>query len=47
MKLQRFLNDNIDVDLINQENLGITNVKTHYNNYKGDVMFTFYNNQKE
>ena len=44
MKLQRFLNDNINLGLTQQESLGITNVKTHFNNYKGDVMFTFYNN---
>ncbi len=42
LKLQRFLNDNINLDLTRQPYLGITNVKTHYNNYKGDVMFTFY-----
>ena len=42
MKIQRFLNDNINLGLTRQENLGITNVKTHFNNYKGDVMFTFY-----
>ena len=23
--------------------VAVSNVKTHYNNYKGDVMFTFYN----
>lgn len=43
MKIQRFLNDNINLDLTTRENLGETNVKTHYNNHKGDVMFTFYN----
>ena len=42
MKLQRFLNDHINLKLNRQEHLGYTNVKTHYNNYKGDVMFTFY-----
>lgn len=47
MKLQRFLNDNMNLELIRQENLGTTNVKSHYNNYKGDVMFTFYNYDKE
>ena len=47
MKLQRFLNDNIDLNLIKQETLGITNVKSHFNNYKGDVMFTFYNNDNK
>lgn len=42
-KLQKFLNDNISL----KENelqpiIGIRNVKTHYNAYKGDIMFTFY-----
>ena len=23
--------------------MGATNVRTHYNNFKGDVIFTFYN----
>ena len=44
MKIQRFLNDNIK--LKEQDKypiIGLKNVKTHYNNYKGDVMFTFYN----
>lgn len=44
MKIQKFLNDNIK---LNEEDkyptIGLRNVKTHYNNYKGDVMFTFYN----
>lgn len=43
LKLQRFLNDNINLNLTRQTIIGETNVKTHYNNYKGDVMFTFYN----
>lgn len=43
MKIQRFLNDEINIGLKSQEDLGVTNVKTHYNEYKGDVMFTFYN----
>ena len=42
--VQRFLNDGISL----QESdtfpyVGIKNIKSHYNNYKGDVMFTFYN----
>jgi len=39
----KFLNDNIT--LSEQENtpfIGIRNVKTHYNNNKKDIMFTFY-----
>lgn len=47
LKLQRFLNDNINLDLNRQTIIGATNVKTHYNNYKGDVMFTFYNDGLE
>lgn len=42
-KIQRFLNENIT--LTEQETtpiIGIRNVKTHYNAFKGDVMFTFY-----
>lgn len=46
MKVQRFLNDNTIIALDKGPNLGFTNVKTHYNNYKGDVMFTFYDNGK-
>lgn len=47
MSIQRFLNDNV----ILSENdkypiVSLKNVKTHYNNYKGDVMFTFYNGDK-
>ena len=46
MSLQRFLNDNIT--LTEREKtpiMGIRNVKTHYNNFKHDVMFTFYNSK--
>ena len=41
--VQRYLNDNITLsesDLYPV--MAVKNVKTHYNNYKGDVMFTFY-----
>lgn len=44
-KIQKFLNDNIS--LTERELtpiIGIRNVKTHYNRYKQDVMFTFYDN---
>lgn len=44
-KIQSFLNDNIS--LTERELtpiIGVRNVKTHYNAYKGDVMFTFYDN---
>lgn len=45
-KVQQFLNDNItlterEIDPI----MGIRNVKTHYNKFKNDIMFTFYDNQ--
>jgi hypothetical protein len=44
MKIQRFLNDNIDLKEMDKYPIvALRNVKTHYNNNKGDVMFTFYN----
>ena len=47
MHIQRFLNDNI---LLKEQDtkpiIGLKNVKAHYNNYKGDIMFTFYNFQE-
>ncbi len=44
MKIQRFLNDNIKLKEEDKyPTIGLRNVKTHYNNYKGDLMFTFYN----
>lgn len=44
-RIQEFLNNNIslterELDPI----IGIRNVKTHFNKFKGDVMFTFYDN---
>ena len=48
MLVQRFLNDNINLtDYEQNAMVASRNVKTHYNNYKGDVMFTFYNGNKE
>lgn len=47
MRVQRFLNDNIT--LKEQDKypiIGLKNVKSHYNNFKGDVMFTFYNDDE-
>lgn len=46
-RIQEFLNNNIslserEIDPI----IGIRNVKTHYNAYKSDVMFTFYDNNQ-
>lgn len=43
MAVQRFLNDNIVLKEHSYEIFGLQDVKTHYNNYKGDVIFTFYN----
>ena len=44
MKIQRFLNDNVKLKESDKYPIiGLKNVKTHYNHYKGDVMFTFYN----
>lgn len=43
-KIQRFLNDHIKLrEKDKYPIIALKNVKTHYNNYKGDVMFTFYN----
>lgn len=44
-RVQEFLNQNIslterELDPV----IGVRNVKTHYNKFKGDVMFTFYDN---
>lgn len=44
-KVQKFLNDNIT--LTERETtpiIGIRNVKSHYNAFKQDIMFTFYDN---
>ncbi|MBQ0113248.1 MAG: hypothetical protein KBT03_08985 [Bacteroidales bacterium] len=47
MKVQRFLNDNIELaELDKYPIVAARNVKTHFNNYKGDVMFTFYNKDR-
>ena len=41
--VQRYLNDHITLKESDiNSTVAIKNVKTHYNNYKGDVMFTFY-----
>lgn len=48
MKIQRFLNDNILLQEGDKNaDIGIINIKTHYNSYKGDLMFTFYKNDKK
>lgn len=44
-KVQEFLNNNITLgERELTPKIGIRNVKTHYNAYKRDVMFTFYDN---
>ena len=43
-KIQRYLNDHIKLkEKDKYPTVALRNVKSHYNNYKGDVMFTFYN----
>ena len=45
--MQRYLHDNIDLKEIDKYTiLGTRNVKTHYNAFKRDVMFTYYNKDK-
>lgn len=47
-KVQKFLNDNINfITSDKQEIVGEKNCKTHYNAFKRDVIFTFYNKDKE
>lgn len=44
-RVQKFLNNNISLTERELEPIiGIRNVKTHYNAFKNDVMFTFYDN---
>lgn len=43
LRVQKFLVDNISLTETETEPIiGVRNVKTHYNAYKSDVMFTFY-----
>ena len=45
--MQRYLHDNIELkELEKYTILGTRNVKSHYNAFKGDVMFTYYNKDK-
>ena len=47
-KIQRFLNDHIRLkEKDKYPTVALRNVKSHYNNYKGDIMFTFYNDTEE
>lgn len=42
-RIQQFLNNNISLkERELKPIIGVRNVKTHYNKYKGDIMFTFY-----
>ena len=44
-KVQKFLNDNITLSERELTPIiGVRNVKTHYNAYKHDIMFTYYDN---
>lgn len=45
-KIQSFLNEELQISFDDVFFIGVTNVRTHYNNFKGDVIFTFYNNDK-
>ena len=48
MKVQQFLNNFI---ILKERDkypiISLRNVKSHYNNYKGDIMFTFYNDAQD
>ena len=45
--MQRFLHDNIDIKESEKSIiLGFRNIKSHYNSFKSDVMFTYYNKDK-
>lgn len=46
-KLQKFLNDNINLKEWDKlMEIGIKDIRTHYNAFKKDVMFVFYNKDK-
>lgn len=48
MVVQSFLNRNILLkELDKYPTIAKLNVKSHYNNFKGDVMFTFYSDERE
>lgn len=47
-KIQQYLNENIKLSEKDKYvAIGLRNVKSHFNNYKGDIMFTFYNEDKD
>ena len=42
LKIQKFLNDNIKLKVVDRKNIpGTNNIKTHYNAFKYDVIFVF------
>ena len=44
IKVQKFLNDNLNMsEFILRPYIGHINIKSHYNKFKEDVMFTYYN----
>ena len=48
MKIQQYLNDHIQLSEDDKyPTISLLNVKSHYNNNKGDVIFTFYNYKKD
>lgn len=47
-KVQKFLNDRINLSNTDKKPIvGVKNVKTHYNAFKHDIIFTFYNKGNE
>lgn len=47
-KVQKYLNDNITLgETEKTPMIALRNVKTHFNAYKGDVMFTFYDSTRD
>lgn len=47
-KIQKFLNDNITLSEDDKKPMiGLKNVKSHYNAFKGDVIFTFYDTTRD
>lgn len=47
-KVQKFLIDNLDMsEFTTKPYIGHINIKTHYNAYKSDVIFTYYNDKPE
>lgn len=47
-KVQKFLNDRINLSNTDKKPIvGVKNVKTHYNAFKHDIIFTFYNKGSE